>query len=102
MRVHLEVGDRGGEVEGFAEVLQRHVEGNVDEVLLGRVDGTGEVEEGVDAEGGELSLGAGVGDGLGGLEVGAGGLGGGLGAGDKEEGGGDGGGENESSGDEGD
>lgn len=35
-RIHLNVRDGGGEVEGLAESLEGHVEGDVDEVLLRR------------------------------------------------------------------
>lgn len=48
-------------------MLQRHVERNVDEVLLGGGEGAGEFEERVDAESRIEGLAARAGNGLGGL-----------------------------------
>ena len=91
MRVHLEIGDTGGEIQGPAEVLQRHVERNVDEVLLGGGERAREVEERADAEVRVEGLAARAGNGLGGLVADGGAHGTSLEA--HEEDGGDGGGD---------
>lgn len=50
MRIHIEVGDLGGDVEGAADLLQGEVEGNVDQLRLGGGGCAGEVEERIQAE----------------------------------------------------
>lgn len=101
MRIHFEVANLGGGVERAAEFLERHVDGNVDEILAGGGGGAGDVEERVDTESRVASLAAGSGYGLGGaatMQRGGGGGAGIINSGaddDDEEGGGDGGGREE-------
>lgn len=63
-KIHLQRGDSRGEVEGFVEMLESHVKGNVDEILFIGVQRSREIEERVDTESREASSAAGLGNGL--------------------------------------
>lgn len=64
MWIHLLIRNPGGVIQRLAEVLQRHVERNVNEVLLGGGSGAGKVQQRVNAESRVESLTARAGDGL--------------------------------------
>lgn len=92
VRIHFEVANLGGGVERAAEFVERHVDGNVDEILAGGGGGAGDVEERVDTESRVASLAAGSGYGLGGAATMQRGGGGVINSGaddDDDEGGGD-------------
>ena len=63
---HDDGGHGGGVIQGAVNMLQDHVEGDVDEIALMGVESAGEVNEGVNAEGGEAGPVTSPGDGPGG------------------------------------
>lgn len=44
MRIHIEIGDLGGEIESVTDFLESHINRDVDEVFIGGGERAGEVE----------------------------------------------------------